>query len=534
MSRIAGALLSALLYAALFPPVGAAPLAWLALVPFALSVRGASPRQAAAAGFAFGAAATLLVVVWLLPTVTGHFERSAAWSVAFWLGIGAAAAAPFYASVFALAAPALARAPAPVAALLFAACWVAAEWLRCQLGLRSSWALLGASQSAWPRVLQVADLGGVYAVGAAIALVNGALAEGVWALRAGSSATAARRHALVAVGLAAAVLAGVLVYGQLRMSGAPRERGGFEVAVVQGDVSPALRFRRSAAARALGRYARLTLEDGAAPPDLVIWPESALQLAPDDPLIAPFLDEVLRRAGAPLLLGAPRHDGPRAAPRVHNSAFLVAPERAALHYDKRVLLPFSETRPLPWLPSLGRPGERGSDSYERGTEPGLFDVAGQRLGILICLEALYPELAREAAREGASVLVNLSHDGWYRGSGGPEQHLAQAVLRAVETRRPLVRSTTTGISAVVAPDGRIAAALPRGGAGVLRAAVPAAWPGASLYVRAGDLFAGLCLASWAAAAGHALATRCRSHRYQRREAALRGVGGEAAGTPARR
>ena len=134
------------------------------------------------------------------------------------------------------------------------------------------------------------------------------------------------------------------------------------------------------------------------------------------------------------------------------------------------------------------------------------------------------------------MLVNLSHDcGWYLGSGGPEQHLAQTVLRAVETRRPLVRSTTTGISAVVAPDGRIAASLPRGDAGVLRAVLPPAWPGASLYVRAGDVFAGLCLAAWAAAAGHALASRCRCpHRYQRREAGAQGVGGEAAGTPAPR
>ena len=315
--------------------------------------------------------------------------------------------------MFALAAPALARAPAPVAALLFAASWVAAEWLRCRLGLRSSWALLGASQSTWPQVLQVADLGGVYAVGAAIALVDGALAEGARALRAGDSATAARRGALLAVGLAAAVLAGVLGYGQLRLTGAPREGGGFEVAVVQGNFSPELRFRRSAAARALGRYARLTLEDAAAPPDLVISPESALQLAPDDPLLSPFLDEVLRRTGAPLLLGAPRHDGTDAASRHAGLARCAArpqqrlPRRAgargaplrqsvcaaALQRDPPARLA-PEPRP-PGASSMPTRTRGGHRSPVSSTSPASASASS------LAPHALYPELARWAARAGA-------------------------------------------------------------------------------------------------------------------------------------
>ncbi len=531
MFRIAGAVLSGLLYGALFPPFAMAPAAWVALVPLALALRGARGRAAAALAFGFGAVATASVVAWLVPTLTGHFEQGLPAATALWLGVALGAAAPWLALVYGLAAPALARARPLRAALLFAVCWVSAEWLRTRLGLRSPWAPLGASQADALRLAQLADATGVYGVGAVLALTNAALAE---LARAGRGR--ARRSALAAVGLAAAVVLSALAYGSLRLATPRAEEPAFEVAVVQGDVSPALRWRRSAAARVLARYASLTQASVAAePPDLVIWPEHALQVPPDDPLLGPTLRLFVERAKVPLLLGAPRHARSDGAGRVYNSAFLLEPgaARAPLHYDKRVLLPFSETRLFGWLPSLGAQGDLDADGYAAGEGPGVFGVGARRLGVLICLEALYPDLARELAREGADALVNLSHDGWYGGSGGAAQHLAQVRGRAIETRRPLVRSTTTGISAVVAPDGSLAAALPAEEARVLRARVPAAWPGETLYVRVGDVFAGLCVAVWLAVAGRALASRCRSRRDQdepsRSPAVPSGVAGSASG-----
>ncbi|HEX2484008.1 MAG TPA: hypothetical protein VHQ66_01830, partial [Myxococcota bacterium] len=108
--RIAGAVVSGLLYGALFPPFGLAPLAWVALVPFALALRGASARAAAGLAFAFGATATGAVVAWLVPTLTGHFELGLPSALAIWLPIALGSAAPWLALVFALAAPALSRA----------------------------------------------------------------------------------------------------------------------------------------------------------------------------------------------------------------------------------------------------------------------------------------------------------------------------------------------------------------------------------------------------------------------------------------
>ena len=143
--------------------------------------------------------------------------------------------------------------------------------------------------------------------------------------------------------------------------------------------------------------------------------------------------------------------------------------------------------------------------------PGLFPLARDVLGTMICLEAL-PGDARELARRGATLLVNLSNDGWYRGRGGAEQHFAGVVLRAVETRLPFVRSTSTGVSAIVDAGGAVVAALPTWRAGVLAGSVPPGAPGASLYVRIGDVFALACAALWAAALLFALASGHRASR----------------------
>jgi apolipoprotein N-acyltransferase len=224
----------------------------------------------------------------------------------------------------------------------------------------------------------------------------------------------------------------------------------------------------------------------------VVWPENAVQTRVDDPSYGPPLRGLARR-GVPLLLGAPRSERHNGSWRHFNSALLLQPDTEPEHYDKRRLLPFSETQPLGELAGFGRRGDLDVGAFTAGEKLGLFQVNGATLGVLICMEALYPALAREAAREGATTLVNLSNDGWYRGSGGAWQHLAQAVFRAVETRRPLIRATTTGISAVVAPDGRLIASLGEGERGFLRTQVPPPWHGPSFYTRFGDVFALACV-----------------------------------------
>lgn len=486
--RCAAAATSAVLYGLLFPPFGWTALSWLCLVPLFLALRGVRARDAAALAALWSFVTTALIVVWLVPTLHGHFERSLTVSVAFWLGVALFALCPYYALGFGVAAAAARRVSPGTRVALFAATFVAAEFARTQLGLQSPWTKLGDAHAFSPRLRQIADLGGVYAVSFVVTFANAAIAEAI------AGVVARQRAWLAPIAASAALVAASLLYGASR--GGTQSAATLPVAIVQANVAPELRWRRDTASRVLRVHVDLTLDAlraDARAPALIVWPENAIQTPVDDPSLGPALQRLARRA--PLLLGAPRSEERDGVRHHFNSASLLRADGAVATYDKRRLLPFSETQPFGAF-AFGARGDLDAVAYTPGDRPGFFDVADQRVAVLICMEALYPSLAREAARGGASLLVNVSNDGWYAGSGGAGQALAQVVFRAVETRLPVVRATTTGISAVVAPDGTIVARIEEGVPGFLDADVPLGLGAPSVYTRAGDWFAVACAAAW--------------------------------------
>jgi apolipoprotein N-acyltransferase len=121
---------------------------------------------------------------------------------------------------------------------------------------------------------------------------------------------------------------------------------------------------------------------------------------------------------------------------------------------------------------------------ESGTTSGVVAVGPARLGLLLCYESAFPRLAREAVDDGATLLVNLSNDAWFVAAGA-SQAVAFARLRAIETRRALVRVASGGASAVVAPSGRVVWAAPSGRASAEVVEVPLR-EGRTAYVAAGD------------------------------------------------
>jgi len=498
VGSLAAVIVSAGAYTLLFPPFDLAWLSWIALVPLLLAVRGQRPAAAAALTGLWGLLMTAAIIAWLVPTLHLHFQRSMAWSVLFLLLFSAVVASPFYAAACALYAWTRPHLPRAMAPLLLVAAWVAAEYARTHFGFRSPWAKLGDAHHASERLRQLAALTGVYGVSSVVVLGNVAAVEAIAVCRRwlrGRSPDFA--SAGVAAGVFGLVCTASLVYGETRRIPEASPTGSFDVAIVQGNVLSQLRWTRFGAARVVRRYTELTrtvlVDPGGDEPDLVLWPENAIQTSLDDPVYG-LPVRALVRGGVPILLGAPRSEVTDGARRHFNSAFLLRPDGPVEHYDKRRLLTFSETRaPLVGLPLLETGGSLDAREYTAGTRPGLFDLDGRRLSVQICFEIVYPELSREAARNGATVLVNLSNDGWYRGRGGAQQHLAQAVLRAVETGLPLVRATTTGVSAVVAPDGTIVADLGEGVTGTLRAAVPSARSEPTFYTRVGDAFAIGCV-----------------------------------------
>jgi apolipoprotein N-acyltransferase len=192
------------------------------------------------------------------------------------------------------------------------------------------------------------------------------------------------------------------------------------------------------------------------------------------------------------MAGGPRTSG-NPPPRYHNSAFLIAPDGEILaRYDKERLLPFAEYFPFASVELLRREFGRVRE-FTPGTTPAPLPTAIGPAGVVICNEAMFPELVTARVRAGATFLVNLTNDSWLNDAQFSDQAFDMGRLRAVEQRRWLVRASTSGPSAIVDPFGRIVAQTRPFTRDTLDGTIqPSA--ALTLYARVGDAFAIGCAA----------------------------------------
>ena len=345
------------------------------------------------------------------------------------------------------------------------AAWTLVEWLRGTLFSGFTWLQLGYAGIDSP-LAAYAPIGGSYALGLVIALTAACLAL----------ARAAPRRAVLGAALVAALSwAGGAAVTALeghtawtRPAGAP-----LAVLVVQGNVPQDEKWVDAGRRAALDRYARLTAEHRTGV-DLVVWPETAIPYFAA--AVRPFLNAAgaaAERAGYVLFAGLLTFDLPSG--RAYNSvARIAAPEAVEpiRYYHKRRLVPFSERIPLevllaPLARWLGLPAE----SFEAGAaqQPALH-AGGHEAAVSVCYEVTFGAPSARALGD-ARLLVNVSNDAWFGDTWGPRQHLQMTRMRALEQGRWLVRATNTGRSALVGPDGRVAAAAPPFEAAVLKGEV---------------------------------------------------------------
>jgi apolipoprotein N-acyltransferase len=406
----------------------------LAPVPVAILTvlcRGASVGRGAALGFAGGLGFFVPLLIW-----TGTIAGPLAWlalallEAAFFAPLGAALAV-------------VTRLPGwPGWA---AALWVGEEALRDRLPFGGfPWGRLAFSQGdTW--LTPLAAAGGAPLVTFGVAVIGSALAAGLVRnnLRAG----------LVAA--AAVVVAAPLI---------PTPVGGEQVtiAVVQGNV-PRLGLDAFAQrAAVLGNHATATHElatavrAGSQPrPDLVIWPENASDLDPyTDPQAAQIISDAVTDVGVPVLVGAVL-DGP--GDKVRNAGIVWDPTSGPGEmYVKRHPVPFGEYMPFR---SLARRISSKVDLVPRdfasGPKAGRLDVGPARLADVICFEVAYDGVVRDAVRAGGRLLVVQTNNATFGRSGETYQQLAMGRLRAVEHGRAVLVAATSGVSAVIAPDGHL-------------------------------------------------------------------------------
>jgi apolipoprotein N-acyltransferase len=255
------------------------------------------------------------------------------------------------------------------------------------------------------------------------------------------------------------------------------------VRVVQPNAAQHLKWDPVWAARFLDRQLDAT---AAAPrPDLVVWPETAVEFLLNRPGIG--LDRIAAAAeGVPVAFGVQRTEGWRG----YNAlALMEAGGGIAAVYDKHHLVPFGEYMPggdlLFRLFGIGAFAAQEGQGYSAGPGPAVLTIPGVGIALpLICYEAVFPALIR-AVGTRPGFLMHVTNDAWFGTRSGPYQHLALARLRAVEFGLPVVRAANTGVSAVIDARGRIVAALPLGTDGHADAPLPGALP-PTPYARAGE------------------------------------------------
>jgi apolipoprotein N-acyltransferase len=377
-------------------------------------------------------------------------------------------------------------------ALAMAALWTLAEPLRGAWGLQFPWNPIAVAWAVSDATLQAVAYAGTYG----LSLLTVA-AAGLSAPLFLPDRPRARRLALAAPALLTLL---VMAAGAWRLATVPLPPDtGVRLRVVQASVAQHHKWEPELRLAWFRRHLELSLAGEGPPPQIVVWPESAVPYSIEgEAEVRAWLARVAPPGGA-LLVGGDRFDAGRDPPAASNSLFVLDDSGTVrARYDKVDLVPFGEFLPL--RPVLGAIGleklTQGSIDFVSG--PGRVSL-GLPGGLppaspLICYEAAFPGRATPTgARPG--WLVNVTNDGWFGTSSGPYQHLAMARMRAVEEGLPLVRAANTGISVVTDAVGRVRHRLGLDVAGTIDAVLPGALPEAAPARRADPfLFPALLLA----------------------------------------
>jgi apolipoprotein N-acyltransferase len=350
------------------------------------------------------------------------------------------------------------------------------------------WAIIGYSQYRTLPLIQICDLTGVYGVSFLLAFANVVFYRiFVW-LREKDSP-----YPLGGLTMLFLLLAATLGYGfsaLTRVEKGPLQR----VLLVQGNIPQDVKWNPAFQESTVATYERLTRKECRFAGTLVVWPESALPFyLQSEPAYAARVESLACELQSYLVTGSPAFETDHGVTRYLDSAFLISPTGSVLgRSDKLHLVPFGEYVPLAALFPFVHKLVSGIGEFSPGKSAVPLETAGGKIGVLVCFEGIFPEIARAYVQAGAGMLVNITNDAWFGRSSAPYQHLSMIVFRAVENRVPLLRAANTGISSVIDSKGHIHSMTPLFEEATLSAEVRRG-EGGSFYSRHGDLFAAACL-----------------------------------------
>jgi apolipoprotein N-acyltransferase len=434
-----------------FPLVDLAPLAWGALIPLLYLVSDNKVSACFTLGWIAGVFHGLTLLYWITYAIHryGNLPLPAALIICFLL----VAYLALFPAFFCAGLGWLRQHNVP---WLFVApfLWVSLELGKARLLTGFPWENLGYSQYRWLSVIQLADIAGVFGISFVLVLSNVLLFTLIFHSRLQSKRALRPCASVLLIGL----IASVIGYGQWRLVRLESfQSSSFKIGLVQGNIAQDTKWDPAFQQTTIDNYVRLSQKVTEQEPDLIVWPETATPFYfwADRKNTANLL-QALQEIDSPLLFGSPAFRKIEEQLRFYNRAYLLNEDGMVVgFYDKIHLVPFGEY--VPWKRMLFFVDKlvQAAGDFASGEQAIVLNLAPAKVGVLICYEAIFPELSRDLVNGGANLLVNITNDAWFGRSSAPYQHLSMAVLRAVENRVPMARCANTGISGFIDVRGRI-------------------------------------------------------------------------------
>ena len=373
--------------------------------------------------------------------------------------------------------------------IVLSALWIVFEWSSTLGWTGVPWGRLCIGQGEYLPVLQSASLFGSYFVSFLLLIVNGLLTYAILNYR-------TKSKAIICATVSVAILLSNILLGVGLMHKKDEERTTVKVAAIQGNVD--MDAKGGAAKELMRVYGEMTREAAKEGADIVVWPESIFPYRMNRyAVLKNFVADLAYECQITLIVGA-LYDGGDG--KSYNTLYMVTPDGNISDnlYHKRHLVPFGEYVPMrdvimTLIPPLAELSAL-DDDLSPGTDTALFETEWGKLGGLICFDSIYEELTRASVNDGANLMMLPSNDSWwFSTSVETYQNETQAMLRAIESGRYLVRAGNTGISSIVTEHGEHLAWLAPETKGIAMGEVEMCTH-ITLYARIGNLFVYTCMA----------------------------------------
>ena len=332
--------------------------------------------------------------------------------------------------------------------LTFISFWISFEYLQNFGEFRFPWFNIGYSITDYLKLIQLADIGGIYLLSVLVIIIN------IFIFR-------LRRKFILNVILLFLVFFIWNSYGANRLKKIEIEETSVNVAIVQVSIPQEKKWQQTYLDTTLSLYETYTKIAAESGSDLVIWPEGAMPIyLLKSTKHRSFVRGLAIENQVDIFTGFPHYER---APVTHKNKFLHYNSCTKLDkdghispvYKKNVLVPFGERIPfLKIFPFLWNV-HLGQANWEYGTEQKFYKIGKYNYSPLICFEIAFPGLTTKMAQQDVDFIVNITNDAWFKRSAGTYQHAMMTKIRAVETRKQIYRAANTGYSLVVSPLGEI-------------------------------------------------------------------------------